>query len=589
MRKSSMNSISFKLLLTIASILIVISSTIGVLSYTFAKKELVNSGKLDLQHLTNAAIPTLDLLNKQVELGNITLEEAQNQARKTFLGPKVGQGEERGYDFSKSSFLYKKSGYLFAYDEKGIVEMHPTIHLGENKYNLKNSSGESVIREIIKAAHSKSLDGHYYTYMWKNPGEKKEKEKISYEVYYEPWGWNIGIGVNTEEFYASLQTIKLLITFISIGITIASLLLFYFMSKRKIKLLGEVSNASLKIAGGELNLPQLPVSNDEIGQLGASFNLMSKELKGLMTKLQETSSKMMISSSDLAAISEETTASSEEIGSAMIEISSSTVVQSEDIEKTSKRMEMLTESIKRMNIESNSIKEITDISKKATFRGEEMVSILKMSNSESEKAIDKISIGITNLYIKVKDISHITETIQHITQQTNLLALNASIEAARAGEYGKGFAVVAEEVRKLAEESNEATKTIQGMIAGIEKETENTVLYMSETSTLSKQLNESVTNTELELVEIGKAVTLTTEAVEKLNAELISITEENNIIMDHIQNISAISQQTAAASEEVSASVDEQVKAVLNVSVSADGLSGLSEELNSVIKKYRFS
>jgi methyl-accepting chemotaxis protein len=589
MKKSSMNSISFKLLLTIAVILIIISSSIGVLSYNFAKKELVNSGKLDLQHIANTALPELDLLNKQVELGNMTLEEAQNQARKIILGPKVGQGENLRYDFSQSPFVYKKEGYVFAYDASGRVEMHPTMHHGVNKYDAKNSQGVYVIRGILKASHAKSLEDHYFTYMWENPGETQEKEKISYNVYYKPWGWTLGIGAYTEEFYAPLKSIKILISLISAGMTLLSLLVFYFMAKRKMNLLSEVSNASLKIAAGELDLTQFTESKDEIGQLGASFNMMSKELKGLMTKLQETSSKLLTSSSDLVAISEETTASSEEIGNAMSEISTSTVIQSEDIENTSKQMELLTDSIQKMNDENKAIKEITHNSKKATLRGGEIVSALRHSNNETEKALDKISIGVTNLYTKIMDISHITETIQHITQQTNLLALNASIEAARAGEHGKGFAVVAEEVRKLAEESNTATKKIQVMIEGIEKETETTVMYMAETTTLSSQLNESVANTEVEFAEIGKSVDLTIEAVEKLNSELVSVTEENDIILDHIQNISAISQQTAAASEEVSASVDEQVKAISNVSNSADGLSGLSEELNSIISKYHFS
>lgn len=250
---------------------------------------------------------------------------------------------------------------------------------------------------------------------------------------------------------------------------------------------------------------------------------------------------------------------------------------------------MMTESIRKINQESSSILEITNISRLATEQGKNIVSVLKKANQETEKASENISIGITSLFGKIQDISHITETIQHITKQTNLLALNASIEAARAGEHGKGFAVVANEVRKLAEESNEATKKIQEMIEGIEKETETTVMYMAETANSGRQLNESVIKTEEEFVEIERAVSLTTESVKNLNSEIISVTSQNDEIMGFIQNISAIAEQTAAAAEEVTASIDEQVRAVSNVSHAADGLSGLSEELNEVIGKYKFS
>lgn len=583
--KKLTHSITFKLMLSISIIILVISTLIGTLSYNFAKKELVNSGKMDLQHIVNAAIPTLDLLNKEVEAGNLSLKEAKEMAREELTGPATG----KTYDYSQSKFLYKKQGYLFAYDANGKVEMHPTIAIGANKYDLKNSNGEYVLRGILKAADAKNLEAHYYTYQWKNPGETSEKEKIAYVVNYKPWGWKIGIGAYTDEFYASLEMVKLLISLFSIAVAAVSLLVFYFMIRKKLNLLHEISNSSLKIANGELNMAEFPESSDEIGQLGASFNIMVKELRSMLTGLQHTSTRLLESSSDLAAISEETTASGEEVSTAMEEISTSTVAQSEDIENTSKQMEQLTESIRNINEESSAILQITNISKQATEHGKNIVSVLKQANIATEKASEGISIGITNLYTKIQDISHITEAIQHITNQTNLLALNASIEAARAGEHGKGFAVVADEVRKLAEESNTATKKIQQMIEGIEKETETTVLSMAEMGNSGEQLNTSVSKTEEEFTEIERAVSLTIKAVEKLNSEILLVTTKNDEIMGFIQNISAISQQTAAASEEVTASIDEQVRAVSNISHAADGLSGVSEELNEMIGKYKFS
>ncbi len=589
MMKKFSSSISFKLLLSIAMIIVLISSLIGTLSYNFTKKELINSGKTDLQHIVNGAIPMLDLLNKEVEAGNLTLSEAKEQAREMLIGPAVEKGNTKTYDFSKSKYLYKKQGYLFAYDNSGKVEMHPTIPTGSDKYDLKNSSGNYVIRDLLKAAKAQGSDNHYYTYSWKNPGETTEKEKMAYIVYYKPWGWNIGIGAYTDEFYASLKTVKLMIVLISLAVATVSLLVFYFMAKKKLNLLHEISDTSLKIANGDLRTLKFPESDDEIGKLGTAFNSMANELRMMMRGLKETSGRMLESSSDLAAISEETTAGSEEVSTAMAQISASTVSQSEDIENTSKQMELLTGSIQKINQESSAILEITSSSKQATEHGKNMVSVLKKANAETEKAADNISIGITNLYTKIQDISHITEAIQHITKQTNLLALNASIEAARAGEHGKGFAVVADEVRKLAEESNAATKKIQEMIEGIEKETEKTVLYMAETSNLGQQLNESVVQTEHEFVSIEHAVEQTIRAVEKLNTEIKSVTSKNDEIMGLVQNISAIAQQTAAASEEVTASIDEQVRAVSNVSQAAENLSDLSEEINQIVEKYKFS
>lgn len=141
-------------------------------------------------------------------------------------------------------------------------------------------------------------------------------------------------------------------------------------------------------------------------------------------------------------------------------------------------------------------------------------------------------------------------------------------------------------MRKLAEQSNEATKQIQRMISDIEIETEKTVTAVSGTINYSQQLNNAGNETEKEFMNISEAITETTKAISILNKEMMHITEQNEVITDAVQNASYISQQIAASVEEITAAIDEQISAIAQVAVSAEQLTDLSQELNKIVDQY---
>jgi methyl-accepting chemotaxis protein len=580
------NKISTKLLLGITVLVLIATSTLGLISYNFSKNELIKSGKLDLQHIVNNSISAMDLLNQQVETGNMTLKEAQEEAREILVGPPEVKDGNTIHDFSKSSFLYKQEGYLMAYDSNHTAQLHPSIQVGENKTDLKNSNGQYVIQDIVKAAKEGNIEDRFYEYAWQNPGETVERNKIVYMSYYEPWDWNIGVGAYEQEFYESLNTLLYIILGVSIIITVAGLIIFYLVSRGKLKQMEQITQSSLLISEGNLNVPDLPESEDEIGQLGKAFNKMSGQLKSILTNIQNTSTQVSRSAMELSALTEETSATSEEMNRAMNEITQGSVAQAADIESTNQKSEELYNAIEKMNGQNQTIHTLTGESTEAIKMGKEKVAFLQESNEATMAASEQISVGITKLYNSIKDISSIVTTIDGISQQTNLLALNASIEAARAGESGKGFAVVAEEVRKLAEGTNNATAEIQRMINTIEKETETTVMAMANTSEISLKLNGAVGDTESQFNLISDSMTQIIDAVQKLDSEISLVTSHSEGILASIQNVSAVSEQTAASSEEVLASVEEQVGVIGTIAHSAENLNELSEALQEIIKQF---
>ncbi|QDZ96535.1 methyl-accepting chemotaxis protein [Bacillus altitudinis] len=572
-------SVFFQLMSAIIVITILTGGLVGTTGYFLAKNVLIDAGKADLKHIVNGAMATLEQLNDRVEKKELTLEQAQEQARIYLNGPKNDDG--KGYQFQKSDFIYKNKGYLVAYGADYSSQVHPVNDIGVIPDNTTNR------QKMVAGATAKGEDAHYITYMDKDDATGEEKQKLAYMNQFTPWNWSIGIAVFQDEFYKELEQMKLYIILIIAGVALLSMGVFYLAARGKVRLLKQVTAASKEIAAGNIERTSLKETSDEIGQLAKGFNHMSGELRALVSGLQETSSQLVESATDLSAISEETSASSEEIGRAIGDISTGTLHQASDLEVANQQMTQFNQSIENVKEQSDQIKRISDQSNQSSEQGQQIVQQLKRSNEQSIQASQGIRSGIEQLSTKVQDISQITDTIESISNETNLLALNASIEAARAGEHGKGFSVVASEVRNLAEQTKQSAVQIQQMIQGIKEETTATAGMMSKTMDRFAELDEAVHATEQEFNSISTSISQTIVETNAMAKELNTLLEQNDLITKAMHGAAHISQENAAAIEEITASTDEQVTAISNVAKAAERLNELSMRLNQDIARYR--
>lgn len=364
-----------------------------------------------------------------------------------------------------------------------------------------------------------------------------------------------------------------------------------FFVYRQINPLSRVQKSMEMAASGNLT-DQVDVSKlkqDEIGSVATSYNHMLNQTNQALVEVLSASSRLTESSSRVNHAFEEIVASSQEVSVATEEIAQGASKQSEDTEETSHRMGDLADQITTISALSDNMDGLSRQTVESTQNGLAEVDRLREQNEMANRMNEQVEQQMTALTHKISGINQVITSIQDITAQTNLLALNASIEAARAGEHGKGFAVVAEEVRKLAEQSSRETGTIQQTVQEILDQSKTTVDVIAQNTKSMKTQSESVASTE-------KSFALNAELTDEMNKSIAELSANLSEMISHkdqavlaIQSVSAVSEETAASAEQVSASSIAQQQELERVADSVQQMTRIAGELQQVVERFELA
>ena len=188
-----------------------------------------------------------------------------------------------------------------------------------------------------------------------------------------------------------------------------------------------------------------------------------------------------------------------------------------------------------------------------------------------------------------KNIGGITDTITGIADQTNLLALNAAIEAARAGEHGRGFAVVAEQVRKLAEESQQAAGRIAAIVEEIRQATGRAAELAAAGAQRSDESDAIVRRAEASFQLIGESVEAVNERVAHIADVVARIASDTERIGADMSEIGAVAEQSSSSAEEVSATTEETSASTQDIVASARELSDTAGRLEQLVARFELT
>lgn len=264
---------------------------------------------------------------------------------------------------------------------------------------------------------------------------------------------------------------------------------------------------------------------------------------------------------------------------AVNEISEGFISTAEAISHQTEQTGEIQNHIKNVDGETKRMAEISDTTMQVVKDGVEMVEKLKTQAEEVAKISHETETTTRALNESIHQVEQIIDTILGISAQTNLLALNASIEAARAGDAGKGFAIVADEIRKLSEDTKEATGQISTIIRRLIADANEASQKMAKSAECAEQQNDMISITGDKLIDIHDKTQILYESVQSVNDSIGEILAANTSISNSISNLSETSKQVAVATENTLSISNKSMEDVLRMNTLLGDIYGISEKM----------
>jgi methyl-accepting chemotaxis protein len=391
-----------------------------------------------------------------------------------------------------------------------------------------------------------------------------------------------------ETVTGNVTAVSVVIIGISIAAFVIGIAIAIFISRVISKPVQLVSRAAEEVANGNLAVEKINVKNkDEIGELAASFNAMTTNLRDLIFQVSSTSEQVASSAEEMMASADQTNAATNQVATAIQEVASGAELQGKNTEESSRAVGEMSVGIQKVAETTSTVAEsASDTTRQAQYGHEALAKVINQMKSINQTTNETNTV-IKDLDKKSAEIGKIIEVITGIADQTNLLALNAAIEAARAGEHGKGFAVVADEVRKLAELSRQSAKQISGLIEVIQKDTHSVVQMMNKGTVEIETGTQLVEDTGKTFNEILKSIENVSSEIQEVSAISEEMSASVQQVNASIEEVTRIARDSVASTAEIASATEEQMASMDEVATSSASLARLAEELREMVGKFK--
>lgn len=325
----------------------------------------------------------------------------------------------------------------------------------------------------------------------------------------------------------------------------------------------------------------------EMNSLLSATNSLSCNLNDTIGNVKQVSTGLITNVEDVTVLSESSAQKAEQIAYAMRELAIATNQISDHVADISTQMNDMGQSINDISNGVSSLNQRSSIIIDCNENALTSLHKIRETNTRTVEAVKGIADQINETNESIISINEVVDLILKISDQTKLLSLNASIEAARAGEAGKGFAVVADEIRKLSEQSASGAERIRVLAQTIIEKSSKSVNLSNEVYSLIEQESSIVSQTDDQYKMLTENINLSAESINAISQKTIALSNAKEKVIENVDGLGAISQQTASSNEEITSNIEEINDDVHTISDNCTTLNNMADELNLAISYFR--
>ena len=474
-----------------------------------------------------------------------------------------------------------ESSYTYIVDSEGNMLYHPN----------KDKIGKSVENVIVKSYIQDLKSGiKHDTYVV----EYDYNGSIKYAACYtdENGRFILVVSADDDDVLRDSASLIVRVTAISLLIGMAAIVVVFIFIRKIVAPLSYATNAVEELAALDFRVKneqqerRFAGLKDEVGNIMRAVLKLRGELTAVVTELKNQSDNLFEQSDSLSKSASDTMNNMKDTDRAVDEMANGATMLAQETQSASDNIIEIGNMIDKVNDNTEELAKDADNMKEL---GENAENILRQLIAGQKEMVTHIGVVNDKTHEANKAAGKISEVVNLITEiasQTNLLSLNASIEAARAGEAGRGFAVVAENIKQLAEQTTSSAADIQDIIHDLEQKSGETVEKTEAVNNIVNKQSEDMKQTADILNQVITGITGLIDKIDSIAVSVANMDKSKENVVDVIGNLSSVSQENAASTEETSASTTMAMETAKKIADEAVNLRDIAQELEDRMKQF---